>query len=104
MDDYYEKLFALPEELRNIVDTYWDVTGRPVTEHAYIRAAKDVLDLCNDFTEYKTKYAKLFFNLNINEYDVKNRMEQEWYVYTGGMNRIVRDLNKNNKKDTTLEP
>lgn len=92
MENYYKQLAAMPEEIRAISEQIWDCTGRPVVDFPLEHAAIALLDLCNNYEEFRTKYAQLFPNQDIDDAELKDRMSKQWAFYTAGLKRGASDM------------
>lgn len=90
--DYYEHVASLPDNLREINEFCWDMTGRPNFNHSYQIALGRLCAISNDWVEFDAYCDKFFFNSG----EMGKPLEREiaWHCYIKGMHVLTDKLSE----------
>ena len=82
--NYYDELAAMPDEILAIALQSWDETGRPRHENSYSLAIVNLLNLCNDWDEYKVRFKQLFAEADLSNPNTMDQVSMQWNCYIAG--------------------
>jgi hypothetical protein len=86
---YYEHVADLPENLRDIHDYCWDLTGRPNFDRSLQIAIVRLLEISPDFPTFESNCKTFFFNYSeLGPFTV----DLAWHCYIKGMIMIAAKL------------
>ena len=98
-DCYYDDLAKMEPKFREIALELWDITGRPQYDNTYNMALGRLMDMSNDWSEFKVNYLKLFTSLNTpDDFMTNSPLHTNWMCYIYGMKRLLRDFEQKHGK------
>lgn len=91
--NYYEHVAQLPDNLHEIHEYCFDITGRPNFEYSYQIALGRLCAISDHWDEFKRNCDQFFFN---KEGVDPLHLNLAWHCYVKGMTVLVAKLEKQN--------
>ena len=93
LDEYWNWIETLPEDLQKVQAEFWDYTGRPIQDHTDVRIICRLLNISNTFNEFRDKYQTLRQSPREDK-----ELAMYWDIYMTGLKRAADVVVKEMKK------